>query len=99
MTDKPTYEELEQKVKALEDALADQKSGEKAEPANTTGRRIAHDFNNLFMGIQGRTSMMLLDVDSTHPHFEHLKGIEELIQKAAELTNRLSAFFKSGKTE
>ncbi|MGE5841559.1 MAG: PAS domain S-box protein, partial [Deltaproteobacteria bacterium] len=36
---------------------------------------IAHDFNNILMGIQGRTSLMLLEAASSHPHFEHLKGI------------------------
>ncbi|MBW1842124.1 MAG: hypothetical protein JRI75_10075, partial [Deltaproteobacteria bacterium] len=63
MTDKPTYEELEQKVKALEEMIAGQKSAGGSKSVSIVGRRIAHDFNNLLMGIQGRTSMMLLDAD------------------------------------
>ena len=60
---------------------------------------IAHDFNNLLMGIQGRTSLMLLNTDSHHPHFEHLKGLEEYIKSASDLTKQLLAFARGGKYE
>jgi putative methionine-R-sulfoxide reductase with GAF domain len=39
---------------------------------------VAHDFNNLLMGIQGNTSLMLLDIDSFHPHHDRLKNIERI---------------------
>ena len=97
MADKPTYEELEQRVKSLEEVRAGQNPSEESESVSVVGRRIAHDFNNLLMGIQGRTSMMLLDADSTHPHFEHLKGIEEYVKSASNLTNQLLTFLKTGK--
>jgi signal transduction histidine kinase len=97
MTQKPTYEELEQRVKALEAALAGKQPNTETESVSTVGRRIAHDFNNMLMGIQGRASMMLLDVHPTHPHYEHLKGIEEYVKNAAVLTNRLLTFLKTGK--
>ncbi len=67
----------------------------KIEELSALARRISHDFNNLLMGIQGRTSIMLLDADSSHPHFEHLKGIEGNVQSAASLTQELSNFAKS----
>jgi CheY-like chemotaxis protein len=53
---------------------------------------IPHKLNNLFTGIQGRLSLMLMDMDPRHPHFEHLKGIEEMIQKGTKLTKPLSGF-------
>jgi PAS domain S-box-containing protein len=60
---------------------------------------VAHDFNNLLMGIQGRTSLMLLDTDSAHPHYEHLKGIEEYVESSAELTRQMLGFARGGKYE
>jgi PAS domain S-box-containing protein len=60
---------------------------------------VAHDFNNLLMGIQGRTSLMLLGADPLDPHYEHLKGIEECVQSASNLTRQLLGFAKGGKYE
>ena len=72
---------------------------QKMESLGTLAGGIAHDFNNLLMGIQGRTSLMLLDTDSYHPHFEHLKGIEEYVKSASDLTRQLLAFAREGKYE
>lgn len=71
----------------------------KMESLGTLAGGIAHDFNNLLMGIQGRTSLMLLDTDSYDPHFEHLKGIEGYVQSASDLTKQLLAFARGGKYE
>ncbi|HUT72784.1 MAG TPA: response regulator [Desulfatiglandales bacterium] len=60
---------------------------------------VAHDFNNLLMGIQGNTSLMLLDIDSFHPHHDRLKNIEQSVQAGAELTKQLLGFTKGGKYE
>ena len=72
---------------------------QKMEAIGTLAGGIAHDFNNLMMGIQGRTSMMLLDIDKNHPHHEHLKGIEEHIKSASNLTRQLLGFARGGKYE
>jgi PAS domain S-box-containing protein len=72
---------------------------QKMEAIGTLAGGIAHDFNNLMMGIQGRTSMMLLDIDKNHPHNEHLKGIEEHIKSASNLTRQLLGFARGGKYE
>jgi CheY-like chemotaxis protein len=42
---------------------------------------------------------MLLDKDSSHPDFGHLKGIEDHVKSAADLTNQLLAFARGGKYE
>jgi len=39
------------------------------------------------------------DTDSSHPNDEHLKGIEDYVKSAAELTNQLLAFARGGKYE
>jgi len=70
---------------------------QKMEAVSTLAGGIAHDFNNLLMGIQGRTSLMLLETDPIHPQFEHLKEIENYIKKAAKLTKQLLGFVRGGK--
>jgi len=72
---------------------------QKMEAMGTLAGGIAHDFNNLLMGIQGRTSLMLMDSDFSHSHFEHLKGIEDYIKSAADLTKQLLSFARGGKYE
>lgn len=71
----------------------------KMEAIGTLAGGIAHDFNNLLMGVQGRTSLMQMDTDAAHPHFEHLKGIENYVQSATDLTRQLLAFARGGKYE
>ncbi len=68
----------------------------KMESLGTLAGGIAHDFNNLLMGIQGRTSLMLLDTDSQHPFFEHLKGVEDYVKSSSDLTKQLLAFARGG---
>lgn len=46
---------------------------QKLEAVGTLAGGIAHDFNNLLMGIQGNVSLLMVDNDSTHPHYERLK--------------------------
>jgi CheY-like chemotaxis protein len=49
------------------------------------------------MGIQGRTSLMLMTTDPSKPQYEHLKGIEEYVHSASELTRQLLGFARCGK--
>ncbi|MBW1742322.1 MAG: PAS domain S-box protein [Deltaproteobacteria bacterium] len=72
---------------------------QKMESIGTLAGGIAHDFNNVLMGIQGHTSMMMLQMDSAHPHLRHVKGIEESIENGASLTKQLLGFARGGKYE
>jgi two-component system cell cycle sensor histidine kinase/response regulator CckA len=70
---------------------------QKIEAMGTLAGGIAHDFNNLLMGIQGRVSLMLIDIDPSQSFYEHLKGIEEYVISAANLTKQLLGFARKGK--
>jgi two-component system cell cycle sensor histidine kinase/response regulator CckA len=72
---------------------------QKMEAIGTLAGGIAHDFNNLLMAMQGNTSLMLLDVDSSHPHYEKLKNIEQYVHRGADLTKQLLGFARGGKYE
>ena len=72
---------------------------ERLQAIGTLAGGIAHDFNNLLMGIQGRASLMLLDVEEYHPFHGQLKGVEDYVQRAVDLTNQLLGFAMGGKYE
>jgi PAS domain S-box-containing protein len=69
----------------------------KLEAIGTLAGGIAHAFNNLLMGIQGHTSLLLLDIDSAHPHYAALKKIENAVQGGAELTSQLIGYARKGR--
>ena len=56
---------------------------------------LVHNFNNVLMGIQGEASIMLLHLDHKHPHYEHLRGIQDLVRSAASLVDQLLGFAKA----
>jgi len=72
---------------------------QKLDSIGTLASGIAHDFNNLLMGMRGKASLMLFKIDSTHPHYEKLKVIEQLIDSASDLTKQLLDFARGGKFE
>jgi signal transduction histidine kinase len=86
----------EEKQRRLE---AQFQQAQKMEAIGTLAGGIAHDFNNLLMGIQGRASLMLMHTATTNSHYEHLKGIEDYVESAADLTKQLLGFARGGKYE
>ena len=82
--------------KALEAKLI---QAQKMETVGTLAGGIAHDFNNLLMGIQGYTSLMLMDLDVSHSHYDMLKKIEKQVTSGASLTKQLVGFARGGRYE
>jgi two-component system, cell cycle sensor histidine kinase and response regulator CckA len=72
---------------------------ERMNAIGTLAGGIAHDFNNILMAIQGYTSLMLHHLDSSHPHFGKLQGIEELVESGSDLTKQLLGFASGGTYE
>ncbi|MGD9078772.1 MAG: PAS domain S-box protein [Desulfobacterales bacterium] len=67
------------------------------EALGTLAGGIAHDFNNLLMNIQGNTSLMLFEINNTHPHFDPLKNIEKQVKSGAQLTRQMLGYARKGK--
>ena len=72
---------------------------QKMEAIGTLAGGIAHNFNNILMGVQGRTSLMKMGKNPSEPDYEHLKGIEEYVKNAVELTKDLLGYALGGKYE
>jgi len=96
LSDITHYIRVEEEKERLEDKL---RQVQKMEAIGILAGGIAHNFNNLLMGIQGNASLALMDVDSTYPNYERLKNIEQYTQSGAELTGQLLGFAKGGKYE
>jgi PAS domain S-box-containing protein len=72
---------------------------QKMEAIGTLAGGIAHDFNNLLMAIQGNVSLILFDMEASHPHHRILVNIESLIRSGADLTSKLLGYARRGKYE
>ncbi|MBW1695367.1 MAG: PAS domain S-box protein [Deltaproteobacteria bacterium] len=72
---------------------------QRMEAIGTLAGGIAHDFNNLLMAIQGNASLILSDMDDTHPWYEYLRNIERLVKSGAKLTGQLLGYARKGKYE
>ena len=72
---------------------------QKMEAIGTLAGGIAHNFNNLLMGIEGFTSLILYELDADNPHCDKLRSIEELVRNGADLTRQLLGFAQGGKYE
>jgi len=86
--------EAEKEKKHLESQLI---HSQKMEAVGTLAGGIAHDFNNLLMGIQGYVSLMRLQTKPGDPNDDYIKGIENAVMNAANLTNQLLGFARKGK--
>ncbi|MDY6986717.1 MAG: ATP-binding protein [Thermodesulfobacteriota bacterium] len=71
--------------------------GSDVEALRTLAGGIAHNFNNLNMGIQGNTSLMLFETDAHDPNYERLKTIEALVRRGSILISQLLGYAGEGR--
>ncbi|MGD9010329.1 MAG: PAS domain S-box protein [Desulfobacteraceae bacterium] len=73
----------------------------KLQALGTLAGGIAHNFNNLLMGIQGHASLIRIRSIPNFGHdlSKHVHGIEQCVQSAAHLTNQLLGLARGGKYE
>ncbi|MFC1824593.1 ATP-binding protein [Thermodesulfobacteriota bacterium] len=72
---------------------------QRMEAIGTLAGGIAHNFNNLLMGIQGNASLVRMDLDPSNPNNKRLENIENLVQNGSSLTNQLLGYAREGKYE
>jgi PAS domain S-box-containing protein len=85
--------EAEEEKKRLEAQLT---HAQKMEALGKLAGGVAHDFNNLLMGIQGYVSLMRLSTNPQHDNDKYLRGIDENVMSAANLTQQLLGFARKG---
>jgi len=84
---------------SLSKAVHHRGNGMDLETVGALAGGVAHNFNNLLMGIQGHASLLLMDTDPSDPRFKHIKGIEDCVKDASSLTKDLLGFAGGGKYE
>ena len=90
------YEGLLEDITDKKKMEAQLQQAQKMKSIGTLAGGIAHNFNNLLMGIQGNASIMFLDIDSSHPRHKNLKSIEKLVENGAKLTAQLIGYAREG---
>jgi PAS domain S-box-containing protein len=86
----------EQQREELESRL---RHAQRMEAIGTLAGGIAHNFNNLLMGIQGNASLIGTHLGTDHVVQSRLDTIEELVQAGSRLTAQLLGYARAGRFE
>ncbi len=70
---------------------------QRMESIGTLASGIAHNFNNILMGIIGNASLVLDEIDTNHPNYIALKNIEEQVKSGSKLTHQLLGYAREGR--
>jgi len=92
--DRTHLKEAEEERNKLQEQLL---QSQKMEAIGAMSSGMAHDFNNILMGIQGFISLVLFELADEHPHRKKLENIELYIKRGADLTRQLLGFAQGGK--
>ena len=99
MSEKPTYEELEQRVRELEKKVINSKKEEKqlrqSQKIEAIGRLaggIAHDFNNVLYSIIGYTELTMDDMPEGSLAQKNLKEVFKAAMRAKDMVRQILVF-------
>ncbi|MFN3534084.1 MAG: PAS domain S-box protein [Desulfatiglandales bacterium] len=72
-------------------------AAQRLESLGTLAGGIAHNFNNILMGIQGNASLLSMELPRHNPSQRRISNVLELVKRAAGLTSQLLGFARGGK--
>jgi PAS domain S-box-containing protein len=72
---------------------------QRMEAIGTLAGGIAHNFNNLLMGIQGNVSLLAQELGGDSPLAKRLRTIEALVDGGSKLTSQLLGYARSGRVD
>ena len=75
------------------------RNSQKMEALGTLAGGIAHNFNNLLMGIRGNTSLSLMGLAPSTGTRKHLERIDKLVDSGSKLTCQLLEYARGGSCE
>jgi PAS domain S-box-containing protein len=81
------------RIKMLERELW---NSQKMEAIGTLAAGVAHDFNNLLMVIQGSVSLLLHNIEETHPQHHLLNKMDQAVKAGADITRKLIGYAGKG---
>jgi PAS domain S-box-containing protein len=87
--------DVTEKQKIEEMILQDQKM----QAIGTLAGGVAHEINNVLMGIQGYASLILRETGALDRHYDRLLHILQQVESGAALTQQLLGFARSGRYE
>ncbi len=95
--DEPDRNDLKDRIRRLQARVADleREAGSRPDDPEGLGHfagSIAHDLNNLLVGILGNAGLALMDLSAYSPCRPLIQEVETAAQRAAELTNQMLAF-------
>jgi signal transduction histidine kinase len=81
------------RIKILERELW---NSQKMEAIGTLAAGVAHDFNNLLMVIQGSVSLLLHNIEESHPQHHLLSKMDQAVKAGADITRKLIGYAGKG---
>jgi nitrogen-specific signal transduction histidine kinase/ActR/RegA family two-component response regulator len=72
---------------------------QKMESIGNLAGGIAHNFNNMLMGISGNIALIQYDLDPEHPSQARMANIEKIVMSASQMTRQLLGYARGGKYE